>query len=164
MSRPTTYVSAPPGRIELETQTEVRHSCEDAWSVITDYDHLGAFMPNMSSRQVGAKKTAVLVEQTAHSSILPLLRFQLLLEFIRETPECLRFRRMQGSLSRFDGFWRVTRQPSGCHIYYQLNVAHGFPLPSFLLASAVRVDVERMMPAIIAELERRRRDGQAYRR
>jgi uncharacterized membrane protein len=164
MSRAMTRVSAPPGRIELETEIEARHSCEDAWSVITDYDNLGAFMPNMSSRQVGESDTSVWVEQTACSSIMPLLRFDLVLEFRRETPDCLRFRRVQGSLSSFDGMWRVTWEPGGCRIYYQLRVMHGFPLPGFLLASAVRVDVEQIMPAIVAELERRRWSGPFDRR
>ena len=164
MSTATTRIAAPPGRIELETEIEAWHSCEDAWSVITDYDNLGAFMPNMSSRQVGGTETGVWVEQTACSSIMPLLRFQLTLEFTRETRDCLRFRRIQGSLSGFDGCWRVTYKPGGCRICYQLHVIHGFALPGLLLAAAVRVDVERIMPAVIAELERRSRSGPFDRR
>ena len=132
---------------------------DQVWSVITDYDRLGGFMPNLQSRTVGGDDSRVLVQQTATSSLIPLLRFRLLLEFRRLSPERLAFRRLRGSLAGFDGFWSVTASPPGARVRYRLAARHGFPLPGSLLAPAIRADVDKIMPAIRAEL--RRRHGRA---
>ena len=125
------------------------------WSAITDFDRLGSFMPNLNSRTVGGDPSRVLVEQTATSSLIPLVRFRLLLEFRRLSPERLAFRRLRGSLASFEGFWSVTARPQGAQVRYRLAASHGFPLPGSLLASTIRTDVDKIMPAIQAELARR---------
>ena len=152
---PLTRLAAPPGRILLETEAAMPYAPDQVWSVITDYDRLGRFMPNLQSRTVGGDGSRVLVQQTATSSFVPLLRFRILLEFRRQSPERLAFRRLRGSLAGFDGFWKVSATPRGAHVRYRLAARHRFPLPGRLLAPAVRADVEKIMPAIRAELGRR---------
>ena len=152
---PITRLSVKRGSIRLQAAMTVPHRQDQVWSVVTDYDNLGTFMPNFRSRTVGRNGSRVLVEQLAGSSLLPLLRFRLLLEFERQSPERLEFRRRGGSMARFDGFWGVTARPQGSHIHYQLNARHRFPLPSSVLSAAIRSDTNKIMPAIEAELRRR---------
>lgn len=152
---PTTRLATRPGTVFLETEVTVPHCREKVWSVVADYDNLSRYMPNLQSRIVRETETGLLVEQIAQSSLVPVLQFRLLLEFVRATPERLDFRRVDGNLSRFDGCWSVTSAPPGSRILYQLTVQHGFPLPGVLLEIAVRADVEKIMPAIVAELGRR---------
>ncbi len=152
---PSTRLSVTTGNILLQSDLTVPYSLDQVWSVVADYDNLGSFMPNLRSRVVGRDGSRLLVEQIAGSSLIPVLRFRLLLEFERQSPERLGFRRRAGSLARFDGFWSVTARPGGSHISYQLNAQNRFPLPSALLSTAIRRDTEKIMPAIAAELRRR---------
>lgn len=141
----------------LETEVTVPYTGEEVWSVVADYDNLARYMPNLQSRIVGNTKLGLLVEQVARSSLAPMLQFRLKLEFVHGTPERLSFRLVDGNLARFDGYWGVTSVPRGSRILYQLTAVHGFPLPDFLLGLAIRADAEKIMPAIAAELVRRRR-------
>ncbi len=154
---PITRLSVPPGRILLETEVTVPHSPDEVWSVITDYDNLGRYMPNLQSHIVENSGSRQLVEQIARSGLVPVLQFRLLLEFERQNYERLNFRRIEGNLLKFDGFWGVTSGPNGTRIFYKLAAHHGYPLPSFLLSFAIRADTEKIMPAIVAELRRRER-------
>lgn len=159
ISNPVTRLSVPPGQIHLETEVTVSHSPEEVWSVITDYDNLGSYMPNLQSRTVRHDGSRLLVEQIASSGLFPVLQFRLLLEFERENFQRLTFRRIEGNLKSFDGFWGVTHGPQGSRILYQLTAQHGYPLPGFLLSSAIRSDTEKIMPAIVAELNRREQNN-----
>jgi ribosome-associated toxin RatA of RatAB toxin-antitoxin module len=150
-----TRLAVTPTSIRLQAAVTVPHSQEQVWSVVADYDNLGRFMPNLRSQIVERNGSRLLVEQIAGSSLLPLVRFRLLLEFERRSPERLEFRRRAGSLATFDGSWSVTAQTQGSHVHYQLDAQHRFPLPSSLLRSAIRSDTQKIMPAIEAELRRR---------
>ena len=87
--------------------------------------------------------------------MLPVLSFRLSLEFERISFEQLNFRRVAGNLMKFEGFWAVQCMPTGSRILYHLTAQHGYPIPSFLLSRAIRIDTEKIMPAIEAELHRR---------
>ncbi len=157
MRAPLTRVSTRFGRLDVQTEITTRHTCQDAWQVITDYDNLARYMPNLTSRTVGRTGTGLLVQQHARSSLLPVVGFALTLEFVWETAERLRFRRVGGSLRRFDGSWHVTPVAGGTRIFYEVQVEHSFPLPGAMLGAAVRRDVDQIMPAIVQELGRRQR-------
>ena len=150
-----TNVRARLGRLEIESSVSVACSPQAAWDVITDYDRLGSFMPSFESRRVGRTDRGELVRQTGGSSLSKRLRFGFVLEFVRESPESLRFRQVMGNLLRYEGDWRVDPAPGGVRISYRASAVHGFPLRGRILASLVRTDFEKIMPAIVAEIERR---------
>ena len=155
MSKAQTSVRARLGRLEIEISIEAAHSAEEAWAVITDYDRLGTFMPNLVSCRAGRTDRGNLVRQTGTSSLSRRVRFQFVLELIRESPQVLRFRQVMGNLRRYEGRWSVTPSRRGVRISYRSRVVHGFPLTGRFLASLVRTDIEKIMPAIVAELARR---------
>jgi len=128
---------------------------QQAWSVIEDYDELHRFMPNLRSRTLELKKDRRVVEQIAASSFVPVLKFRLTLEFKRSGNEWLSFRRIAGSLPKFDGVWAVTPVAQGSKVSYRLQAEHCYPLPAFMLSFAIRTDTEKIMPAIAGELQRR---------
>ena len=155
-SKATTRLQIEPGELRLELETRVEHGCDRVWQVITDYGNLGKFMPNLSSRRLRSSAASVFVEQVASSSLIPLLQFRLTLEFRRPSANHLYFRRISGNLKRFDGCWSVSEHGNCCsRINYVLHAEHGFPLPAFLLAPAIRTEVDQIMPAIETELNRR---------
>ena len=150
-----TRVQARLGRLELETSIFVACSTREAWAVVTDYDRLGRFIPNFESRLAGRTARGILVRQTGISSLSRSLRFQFVLELIRESPQTLRFRQVAGSLRRYAGTWSVTPATRGVIIAYRASMVHGLPLTGRLLESLVRADIEKIMPAIAAEIRRR---------
>ncbi len=153
--RHVTRITGGTGSLSVMTQLNVPHRCAEVWNVITDYDNLEEFMPNLKSRKVDQRGSSTIVEQTATSSLIPLLTFRLNLEFTTESPTRLRFRRLAGNLSRFDGFWSVNPTSGGTLLQYQLEAKHSWPIPRAILSRAVRNDVAQIMPSIARELQRR---------
>ncbi len=150
-----TRVRARLGKLELETSIFAPGSADEAWDVVTDYDQLGNFMPNLESRQTDRTAGGVLVRQVGTSSLSRRVRFQFVLEFERRDASTLRFRQVVGNLRKYEGSWRVTPTSGGVRIAYQAVVTHGFPIAGRILASLVRTDIEKIMPAIVAEMQRR---------
>ena len=150
--KPQTRLSTSSGTLEIRTEVVTPYTSEEAWAVITDYDRLHRYMPNLRSRTLEQTDSAVIVEQTSSKNLVD---FSCTLEFIRESAERLRFRQIAGPLRRFDGYWSVTPRRQGAHIFYNAEAEHGLRVPGMLVKAAVRPDIEKIMPAIVAELDRR---------
>lgn len=84
---------------------------EQVWSIITDYNHLADFIPNLAkSQQIPHPQGGIRLEQVGSQSFLK-FKFcaRVVLDMIEHAPTQLDFRMVEGDFKEFYGSW--TLQP-----------------------------------------------------
>lgn len=79
------------------------------WQVLTDYDHLAEFVPNLvESRFLGSENGRKLVRQVGSQKVL-FARFSAAVVLAIEEifPHQLRFQEIEGDFLLFEGFWEL---------------------------------------------------------
>lgn len=130
---------------------------EIAWEVLTDYDHMTAFLPNLeSSRIVEASADRMLVAQRGKVTFGP---FSMTLESEREVG-LTRFARIEshikrGTFKRSDVTTELLRQGNDTCITYHSEIVSEFRLPFGIGETIARKKVEEQLLAMRAEILRR---------
>jgi ribosome-associated toxin RatA of RatAB toxin-antitoxin module len=126
-------------------------------SVLTDYEHIPRFMPDVRTsivRERGIRK-AVVEQEAVSRMMLFSKRIHLVLE-IEEQPEALVFRdRCKTSFGRYEGAWRVTEREGQTEITYELSAEPSFELPGFMLKRLLRRDSSQMIGQLRREIDAR---------
>ncbi|MFM7238822.1 MAG: SRPBCC family protein, partial [Cyanobium sp.] len=95
------------------------------WAVLTDYNNLNRYIPNLSSsRQLWRRGNRVGLEQVGSQQFCG-LRFSARVELeLEEDPERgeLRFAMLSGDFRRFEGLWRVDCDAMSTRLLYSLTV------------------------------------------
>ena len=123
-------------------------------SVLSDYDRIPRFMPDVRSSTVLERSDGhAVVEQEAVAKFLMFSkRIHLVLE-VDETPGSLRFRdRCGASFSRYEGGWTLTETGDRTLIAYELTAHPSFDVPEFLLTRLLKRDSTRMIQRLQAEI------------
>ena len=128
------------------------------WDVLTDYENLSSFIPNLSSSELVTRSgNTVQLRQVGSQQLLG-LRFsaQVLLELTEYRPEgLLRFHMLKGDFRRFEGTWRISRVPDGCSLVYELTVQGCIGMPIGLIEERLRDDLTSNLRAVEREANRR---------
>ena len=125
-----------------------------AMAVLTDYEHIPAFMPGViTSTVIERAPGTVVVEQEATSRVMMFSkRVQLVLE-ITEGTDTLRFRdRSNRSFARYEGVWRMCEDHGGAEIVYELTAQPSFEVPNFLLKRLLKRDSGQMIEGLRREI------------
>jgi hypothetical protein len=130
-----------------------------AWGVLSDYNRLAEFVPDMQvSRVVSRPGEPIRVYQRGAKSWL-LLDMPLELVFqMEETPASrIRFRMLSGNIENMFGEWRIAAHGSWVRVTYLAHMKPGLLSPrvpgDYLL---IEEDIETMMKAIGQEILRRK--------
>lgn len=128
-----------------------------ALAVLTDYEAIPRFLPNVKTSIV-RKRTAglVVVEQEAVARMMMFSkRVHLVLE-ITEGPDTIRFRdRCAVSFSQYEGSWRLVARDGGTEISYALTAQPSFEVPDFILKRLLKRDASRMIERLAREMAAR---------
>jgi ribosome-associated toxin RatA of RatAB toxin-antitoxin module len=130
-------------------------------AVLTDYDAIPRFLPNVkSSRLLERKDGHVLVEQQAVVKVMFFsTRIHLLLG-IDEEPLALRFVDRSGkSFVRYEGAWTVVEQDEGVEISYALTAKPAFEAPGFIVRRLMQRDASDQIERLQREMMARSRDA-----
>jgi ribosome-associated toxin RatA of RatAB toxin-antitoxin module len=128
-------------------------------AVLTDYEQIPRFMPDVRTSIVRERTTGrVVVEQEAVSGVMIFSkRVHLVLE-IEEEPDSLVFRDRCGlSFVRYEGAWSLSRQDGQTAITYELTAQPSFDVPGFMVKRLFRRDSARMIERLQREIARRSR-------
>ena len=128
------------------------------WDVLTDYENLSSFIPNLSSSELVTRSGHTVQLRQVGSQQLLGLRFsaQVLLELTEYRPEgLLRFHMLKGDFRRFEGTWRISRVPDGCSLVYELTVQGCIGMPIGLIEERLRDDLTSNLRAVEREASRR---------
>lgn len=148
----------PHGKRRLAIQLRLDAQPASIWNVITDYDNLHRFIPNLEhSRVVWRREDALGVEQVG-TQLLCGLRFsaRVTLE-LREEMACgrLTFRLQQGDFRCFQGEWRVGRDATSSWLFYDLLVQGKPGMPIGLIEQRLQQDLANNLRGVQQEAMKR---------
>ena len=128
-----------------------------AWGVITDYNRLGDFVPDMDeSRVVSGAGEPTLVEQTGAWKLLGLRVPVRIVALVEEQPmRSVRFHSISGNVRVENGEWRIADQGDGVAIIYQVECTPDFWVPPVLGVLLIRRDVRAKLEQVAREMLRR---------
>ena len=148
----------PQGVRRLAVQLRTAIPVSVLWKVLTDYDQLDRFIPNLSTSELVLRDgETVRVLQVGSQQLLG-LRFsaQVLLELKEELPDgVLRFRMLKGDFRRFEGSWQMRELPDGSSLIYELTVQGCLGMPIGLIEERLRDDLSSNLRAVELEAKRR---------
>lgn len=147
------------GSITIRAYVDVPVDGRLAWSVLTDYDRLAEFVPDMHlSRRISKPGEPIRVHQRGEKTWLILdTPFEVVL-LMQETPYArIHFRQLAGTLKDMFGEWRLLPLPEGVRIIYTARLEPGLLSPRVPGDGwLIEADIQRMLEALAQEMLRRR--------
>lgn len=128
------------------------------WSVISDYDHLADFIPDMrSSRVIQRDGDQILVEQTGVFGILFFQQpVEVKLAVVEYPMRRIVAHAVGGNVKEMDGRYELESLPAGTiRLSYFGRLVPDFPIPPILGTMLVRRLLARQFTAMVREIVRR---------
>jgi ribosome-associated toxin RatA of RatAB toxin-antitoxin module len=129
--------------------THVPASPEQVWQVLTDYDNLASFIPNLSySQRVHHPEGGIRLEQIGSQCFLN-IKFcaRVVMDMVEAFPRELRFAMVEGDFRQFEGRW--TLEPAE-------GAGEGSTHPTTRLGYDLLIRPPRAMPVALIERHIRR--------
>lgn len=132
-----------------------------AWAVLTDYEHMSTFVPNLTSSTVAGRGEGPFnVVQKGVARFGP---FSFAFESVREIrltpPTEIRSHGIGGNLERVESATRLQAEGSGTRLHYHADVVPGVWFPPLMGPAVVRAQTARQFSAMLAEMRRRDTGG-----
>ena len=143
------------GLYTIAARFTVPTSASIVLAVLTDYDGIPRFLPNVrTSRLIERKDRHALVEQEAVVKLMFFsTRIHLLLG-IDEEPLAIRFVDRSGkSFARYEGAWTLAERDGQVEITYALTAKPSFEAPGFLIRRLMRRDASDQIHRLRKEME-----------
>ena len=145
------------GAYRVTARFQVPESPAAVLAVLTDYEEIPRFMPDVKSSTVRSRSGGrVLVEQEAEARTLMFSKRISLLLDIRETADGLWFVDTgKASFTEYEGSWRLAAADGQTEVIYELRARPAFDVPRFVLARAMRKDATKMIGQLKVEIAAR---------
>lgn len=128
------------------------------WRLLTDYDHLADYLPNLKSvRVVSRDGDTVILDQVGTARFLffsQSIRLRVLVQ--ERAPDQIDISLIEGDMKVFRASWKLSplAGAGGTRLDYQANIVPKFDVPGVVGTSVVKKDIARMMTAVLMRLER----------
>lgn len=135
-------------------------SLQRTWQVLTDYERLPQFVPNLlSSKIVSRNGSEVTVAQKGYVRFLFIVQEIDLVVRVREHPlSALDISLVEGRMKQYASRWELSaashEDVGGTRISYFGRLEPDFYVPPMVGSALLRHDVEGMLQAVIAEIVR----------
>ena len=128
-----------------------------ALAVLTDYENIPRFLPDVTSSTVRERSdSGAVVEQEAVSRMMMFSKRVHLVLVISQEAGTIRFRDRCGrSFERYEGAWRVIAKGTGSDITYELTAKPSFDVPEFILKRLLKRDSTRTIERLSSEITAR---------
>ena len=147
------------GAFSVEASAELEADVPTAWEVLTDYDHLADFIPDMrSSRVLSRDGSRAEVEQKGEARLLFIAYpIDVLLAVTEYPPYRIVSRAVAGNFREMRGEYRLEPGPRSGRVLlrYTGRMMPEFEVPPLLGALLLRRHVGRTFGALAREIERR---------
>jgi len=145
------------GVFHVRAEMPVGADAATAWQVLTDYNRLAEFVPDMrSSRVVSAPGEPLLLEQKGETSLLIFsFNIEVVLRVEETPPHGISFRAVGGNMKQMRGAWRIDAAGLPVKIGYQVEIEPGFWVPPLIGSALMRRDVRRKIDAVVQEMQKR---------
>ena len=144
--------------ITVSASADMQVDPRTVWAVISDYDHLAEFIPDMrSSRVIRRDGDQVLVEQTGVFGFLFFRQpVEVRLSVSESPPRRIVAHAVGGNLQSMEGRYVVESLAGNqVRLSYSGRLVPGFQVPPFVSRIAVRSTMDRQFRALVQEIVRR---------
>lgn len=144
--------------ITLIASAELQVDTGTVWGVISDYDHLAEFIPDMQSSHVIQREgDKVLIEQTGQIGFLVFQQPVAVRLEVHESPQrVIEAHAVGGNLKEMEGRYALERLPSGAvRLTYSGRLVPGFAVPPVIGTLLVRNLLSEQFTALVREIIRR---------
>jgi len=148
----------PGGTRRLAVQLRLALDPQWIWAVLTDYDSLSRFIPNLqTSRLLWRRANVVGLEQEGAQTFMGLrFKARVQLELTEHVEQrCLSFVMAKGDFRRFEGSWRIGVDGQATTLLYELTVQGCVGMPIGLIEQRLREDLAANLRAVQQEAQRR---------
>jgi ribosome-associated toxin RatA of RatAB toxin-antitoxin module len=143
---------------EVSASGAVNASPAVVWKILTNYERMPEFVPDLqTSRILSRNGNEVIVEQFGVARLLFLSRDIHLVVRITEQPmTTIDIAIISGDMKTYVCRWQMLplAETGGTRIVYSGKLVPKFYVPGMLGASLIRGDVQRMMTAVLARLDK----------
>jgi ribosome-associated toxin RatA of RatAB toxin-antitoxin module len=141
---------------EVEASGTVKASPATVWKVLTDYESMPDFVPDLTRNKVMSRTgNRAVIEQAGVARFLFLSRPIHLVVLAAEEPiSAIDITLVTGDMKVYTCRWEMTALPDGgTRIAYSGKMVPKFYVPGMLGSNIIRRDIERMMKAVLERLE-----------
>ena len=128
------------------------------WRILTDYNHLADYVPNMkSTRVVSRDGDRVIVEQLGAARFLFFSQaIRLVVQVQERAPDRIDISLVDGDMKIYRASWELSpvAGAAGTRVVYNATIEPKFDVPGIVGTGVVRKDIARMMGAVFARLDR----------
>ena len=141
---------------QIRAAIDIAAPAEKIWSVMTDCARTPRFVPGLESCRVLERDAQGRWDIREHRInwvwFLPRIRSVFRTDY--EPPKRLRFHRIEGTLKRNEGEWRLTPRAGGLtRLNYDATLAASIPAPDFMIEDALRRDIVTVLRRLKRECE-----------
>lgn len=128
------------------------------WRILTDYQHLADYLPNLTSTRVVSRDgDTVIVEQLGTARFLFFSQpIRLVVQVHERVPDRIDIGLVDGDMKVYRATWELSplAGATGTRVVYNATIVPKFDVPGIIGTSVVRKDVARMMAAVLLRLDR----------
>lgn len=128
------------------------------WRILTDYNHLADYLPNLTSTRVVSRNgDRAIVEQLGTARFLFFSRtIRLLVQVNERAPDRIDIGLIEGDMKVYRASWELSplAGATGTRVVYTATIVPKFDVPGIVGTSVVKRDIARMMAAALLRLDR----------
>ena len=142
------------GTYSVTARFETPQSAAAALEVLSDYEQIPRFMPEVQSSVVVDRSGGrTLVQQEAISRFMMFSKKVHLLLEVTQEPGAIRFvDRCGKSFISYEGAWRAVTENGRTTVSYELTAKPGFDVPEFILKRLLKRDSAQMIERLQREI------------
>jgi len=146
---------------ELDASAFIRATPQQAWAVLTDYDRLAEFVPDLlESRVVSRNATEAVVEQHSAPGFLFVSQsIRLRLRVVEQPLAAIDVALIEGDMQHYAAQWTLAPERlggiDGTRVSFRGAMEPDFFVPPLVGRPVVQAQVRKMVEAVMAEIERR---------
>jgi ribosome-associated toxin RatA of RatAB toxin-antitoxin module len=145
---------------EVDATGTVAASPAAVWRVLTNYERMSEFVPDMESCKVLSRNgNEVILEQFGVARFLFMTKtIHLIVRVTENGPNSIDIALISGDMKHYESHWELIPIPEtgGTRVVYSGRMVPNFYVPGLIGAKIVRSDIERMMGAVLTRLDSRR--------
>ncbi|HEY1147777.1 MAG TPA: SRPBCC family protein [Pseudoduganella sp.] len=143
---------------EVNASGTVQASLPAVWRTLTSYDRMEEFVPDMASCRVLSRNgNEVIIEQFGTARFLFMSRsIHLIVRATEQPMQAIDIALISGDMKHYEARWELVPVPEtgGTRVLYTGRLIPNFYVPGILGTNIIRGDIERMMGAVLAHLDK----------
>lgn len=142
-----------------------KSSKQSIWKVLTDYDHIGNFVPDIrKSRLIAKSIDSLTIEQESVQNFIFFKKLFYVSLKVRETPYAkIEFTdTAKQAFHYYEGSWAIKETSDYSEIQYVLDVRPVFQAPDFIQKRLMRKTIKMLLENLKDEIDRRAAQGNSF--